>query len=62
MLLPIVQHFLACKLEEPVGTAAMFIFPLWVGEPFLDLVYSRPDVFCIVRRFPVGKALFSTPQ
>jgi hypothetical protein len=61
MLLPIVQRFLACKLEEPVGTAAMFIFPLWVGESFLDLVYSRPDVFRIVRRFPVGTALFSTP-
>jgi hypothetical protein len=61
MLLPILQHFLLCKSEEPVGTAAMFILPLWVGEPFLGLVYARSDVFRIVQRFPSGSALFSAP-
>lgn len=61
MLLPILQHFLLCKREEPVGTAALFILPLWTGEPFLDLVYARTDVFRVVRRFPVGTALFTTP-
>ena len=61
MLLPILQRFLVCKGEEPVGTAALFILPLWVGEPFLRLVYARTDVFRIVQRFPAGSALFSTP-
>jgi hypothetical protein len=61
MLLAIIMHFLKCKMEEPVGTAALFIVPVWVGEAYLALIYSRPDVFTVVARFPKGSALFTAP-
>ena len=61
MLMAILMHFLKCKMEEPVGTAALFICPMWIGEAYLDLIYSRPDVFTVIRRFPTGSALFTAP-
>jgi hypothetical protein len=60
-LLRILQHFVRCKAEEPVGTAALFIIPLWVGADFLEYIHSLPAVFQVVARFDAGEALFTRP-
>jgi len=60
-LYEILVHFLRCKQEEPVGTAALFILPMWVPSDFMSLVHSRPDVFRVVARYPTGTALFTAP-
>lgn len=60
-LFEILTHFLRCKAEEPVGTAALFILPMWSGSDFMGLVHSHPRVFRVVARYPAGSALFSAP-
>ena len=56
------MHFLRCKLRTPVGTAALFILPVWVGEHYLDLVYALPRTFRVVRRWAEGSRLFTSPD
>jgi len=57
----ILVHFLRCLGEEPVGTVALFILPLWVPSDFMSLVHSQPDVFRVVARYPPGSAMFTAP-
>jgi hypothetical protein len=61
MLHEILLHFLDCMREEPVGTAALFILPLWVPSDFMSLVHGMPHVFRIVERYERGSELFTAP-
>ena len=61
LLYEILMHFLLCKAEMPVGTAALFILPLWVPSDFMTLVHSMPRTFQVVARFPAGSQLFTAP-
>lgn len=61
LLLDILQHFLRCKTERPLGTAAIFILPCWPSADFFKLIMSLPKVFRVVRRWPAGSDLFTAP-
>jgi hypothetical protein len=57
----VLEHFLTCKYECPVGTAAMFILPEWRQRPFWDILARHPHVFRVVRRWGAGSDLFTSP-
>ena len=65
LILEFLVRFLACKMKYPMGTSALFILPVWDGEyakPFWELVVGHPTVFHIVRRFPAGVPMFTSPN
>ena len=61
IILQILLRFLICKERCQVGTSAVFVLPMWVGEDFLELVESMPNTFVRVRDFPAGSELFTAP-
>jgi hypothetical protein len=62
MLLRVLQRFLQCKGECPVGTSALFIVPVWRDQPFYKLLEKFDGVvFECVRRWPQGAHLFTSP-
>ena len=59
----ILIHFLKAKRDCPLGTAAVFILPFWPDKPFwLEIILQFPSLFKIVRRFPAGSRLFTSPH
>ena len=59
ILLSILMHFVECKLKHPVGTAAVFIVPLWPTADFWLYAMSKPKIFVVARRWPTGSELFT---
>ena len=57
----VLEHFLVCKHECPVGTAAIFILPEWQQRPFWDTLIRHPHIFRVVRRWEAGSNLFTSP-
>ena len=57
----VLHRFLACKRASPRGTAAVFILPCWVQEPFYELFLANSDTLSVVRRWPAGSPLFTAP-
>jgi len=61
-IMPFLSHFLDCKVAKPLGTAALFVLPVWPTHDFWVFMLKYPKVFQIVRRFPIGHRLFSVPS
>ena len=65
-ILDFLVRFLFCKQRSPLGTAAVFVLPVWDDGPgkgtFWNLVSEYPEVFEIVDRFKEGSELFTAPQ
>ena len=57
----ILSRFLFCKTRAPVGTAAVFVLPVWRSYKFWELVCAMPRTFQIVRRFEIGEEVFTAP-
>ena len=62
MILHFLIRFLVCKIRSPLGTAALFVLPVWVGCPFWDLVVAYGRIFEVVARYPAGTRLFTSPN
>ena len=64
-ILDFLVRFLFCKQRSPMGTAAVFVLPVWDSGPgqgtFWNLVTEHPDVFEVVARYPEGTRLFTAP-
>ena len=56
-----VLRFLECKRSCPLGTAALFIVPVWRSAPFYAVLRDNPTVFTVVRRWAAGSPLFTRP-
>ena len=50
------------KVKCPLGTAGLFVVPVWVGEPYMDFILDHPQTFKIAQRFPKGSQMFTSPE
>lgn len=55
------EHFVECKRQHPMGTSGVFVVPLWPTADFWLYVVGMPHVFRVVRRWPAGTELFTSP-
>ena len=62
IILDFLIRFLFCKLRSPLGTAAIFVLPLWEGTLFWTLIQQYPEVFEVVEMFPKDSHLFTSPN
>ena len=61
-ILDFLVRFLFCKMRSPLGTAAVFVLPMWEGTRFWDLVSEHPTIFRIVRMYEKNTRLFTSPN
>ena len=65
-ILDFLVRFLFCKQRAPLGTAAVFVLPVWDDGPgkgtFWNLITEYPEVFEVIERIPEGTHLFTSPN